>query len=235
MLFYILAALPGQFQCCHPEEEGRTAQPPRTAGKRERNSQTQQNGVSKWSGEINEMDNNEDEETLVVCLSLVCFMCRLILDRINRFEKRQDVSKSLEDDWSRSVKLKHQREEDERRFLRCVDVGLFPFTHSLTIWHWLTDLQDISWPSSFIRDDMFSWSFIHSSFALFCLPVVRSAGQLLVDKLAQYRRCCQCKRRTTNCGETNIWKDSHYLSGSQFLIWSTVKPTAELEHQYLTA
>ncbi|XP_042343523.1 coiled-coil domain-containing protein 81-like [Plectropomus leopardus] len=87
----------------------------------------------------------------------------LILDRINHFEKRKDFSKSLRDEWGRSAKLKHQREEEERRFLR-------------------------------------------------------SAGQLLVDKLAQYRRCCQCKRRTTNCGETNIWKDSHYLSGSQFMI-----------------
>ncbi|XP_054464942.1 coiled-coil domain-containing protein 81-like isoform X2 [Anoplopoma fimbria] len=86
-----------------------------------------------------------------------------IMDRINRFEKRRDISKSLEDEWSRSAKLKHQREEEERRFLR-------------------------------------------------------SAGELLVDKLAQYRRCCQCKRKTANCGETNIWKDSHYLSGSQFMI-----------------
>ncbi|XP_059208150.1 coiled-coil domain-containing protein 81-like [Centropristis striata] len=87
----------------------------------------------------------------------------LILDRINHFEMKKDISKSLEDEWSRSLKLKHQREEEERRFLR-------------------------------------------------------SAGQLLVDKLAQYRRCCQCKRRTTNCGETNIWKDSHYFSGSEFMI-----------------
>ncbi|XP_068586731.1 coiled-coil domain-containing protein 81-like [Cebidichthys violaceus] len=86
-----------------------------------------------------------------------------IVDRINRFEKKRDISKSLEDEWSRSAKLKHQREDEDRRFLR-------------------------------------------------------SAGELLVDKLAQYRRCCQCKRRTTNCGETNIWKDSQYLSGSQFMI-----------------
>ncbi|XP_062417693.1 coiled-coil domain-containing protein 81-like [Pungitius pungitius] len=84
-------------------------------------------------------------------------------DRINRFEKERDISKSLEAEWSRTAGLKHQREEEERRFLR-------------------------------------------------------SAGELLVDKLAQYRRCCQCKRRTTNCGETNIWKDSRYLSGSQFMM-----------------
>ncbi|KAM9366179.1 coiled-coil domain-containing protein 81-like [Symphorus nematophorus] len=87
----------------------------------------------------------------------------LMLDHMNRFEKRRNISKSLEDEWSRSAKLKHQREEDERRFLR-------------------------------------------------------SAGQLLVDKLSQYRRCCQCKRKTANCGETNIWKDSRYFSGSQFMI-----------------
>ncbi|XP_051235052.1 coiled-coil domain-containing protein 81-like isoform X2 [Dicentrarchus labrax] len=100
-----------------------------------------------------------EKEREILKLNKMEFM----LDRINRFEKRRDLSKSLEDEWSRSAKLKHQREEEERRFLR-------------------------------------------------------SAGQLLVDKLAQYRRCCQCKRRTTNGGETNIWKDSHYLSGSQFMI-----------------
>ncbi|KAM7014727.1 coiled-coil domain-containing protein 81-like [Tautogolabrus adspersus] len=87
----------------------------------------------------------------------------LMLGRINRFERQRDMSRSLEDEWSRSVRLKHQREDEEKRFLR-------------------------------------------------------SAGELLVDKISQYRRCCQCQRRTTNCGETNIWKDSHYLSGSQFMI-----------------
>ncbi|XP_072236940.1 coiled-coil domain-containing protein 81-like [Leuresthes tenuis] len=87
----------------------------------------------------------------------------LILDRISRFEKKRDISKSLEDEWSRSVRLKHKREDEEKHFQR-------------------------------------------------------SAGQLLVDKFPEYRRCCKCKRRTTNCGETNIWKDSHYLAGSQFMI-----------------
>ncbi|CAI5645072.1 coiled-coil domain-containing protein 81 [Oreochromis niloticus] len=87
----------------------------------------------------------------------------LMHDRIKRFEKMQVISKSLEEDWSRSVKHKYQQEEDERHFRR-------------------------------------------------------SAGHLLVDKLGEYRRCSQCKRRTTNYGETNIWKDSHYLSGTQFMI-----------------
>ncbi|XP_041838297.1 coiled-coil domain-containing protein 81-like isoform X3 [Melanotaenia boesemani] len=87
----------------------------------------------------------------------------LILDRISFFEKKRNISKSLEDEWGHSVTLKHEREEEERRFLR-------------------------------------------------------SAGQLLVDKLTEYRRCCQCKRKTSNCGETNIWKDSRHLAGSQFMI-----------------
>ncbi|XP_028296776.1 coiled-coil domain-containing protein 81-like isoform X2 [Gouania willdenowi] len=86
-----------------------------------------------------------------------------ILDQINRFEKRRDICKLLEGEWGRSVKLKHKRDEEERRF-------------------------------------------------------IRSAGQLLVDKLSEYRRCCQCQRKTTNCGESNIWRESRYLSGSQFMI-----------------
>ncbi|KAM9765992.1 coiled-coil domain-containing protein 81-like isoform 2-T2 [Menidia menidia] len=87
----------------------------------------------------------------------------LILDRVSRFEKKRDISKLLEDDWSRSIRLKHKREDEEKKFQRL-------------------------------------------------------AGQLLVDKLTEYRRCSQCQRRTNNCGQTNIWKDSHYLSGSQFMI-----------------
>ncbi|XP_078801241.1 coiled-coil domain-containing protein 81 isoform X2 [Oryzias latipes] len=87
----------------------------------------------------------------------------LIMDNINHFEKKNSISKSLEDDWRRSIKVKHEREEEERR---------------------------------------------HRRFA----------GQLLVDKLAEYRRCCQCKRKTSNRGQTNIWKDSHYLSGTQFMV-----------------
>ncbi|KAF6732670.1 Coiled-coil domain-containing protein 81 [Oryzias melastigma] len=87
----------------------------------------------------------------------------LIMDHINHFEKKNSISKSLEDDWRRNMKLKHEREEEERRHRRC-------------------------------------------------------AGQLLVDKLAEYRRCCQCKRKTSNCGQTNIWKDSHYPAGTQFMV-----------------
>ncbi|PWA18916.1 hypothetical protein CCH79_00004955 [Gambusia affinis] len=42
---------------------------------------------------------------------------QLMQDNINRFEKKRAFRKSLEDDWSRSVELKHKREEEERRFL----------------------------------------------------------------------------------------------------------------------
>ncbi|XP_017159325.1 coiled-coil domain-containing protein 81 [Poecilia reticulata] len=87
----------------------------------------------------------------------------LMRDTTNHFEKKRAIRKSLEDDWSRSVELKHRREDEERRFLR-------------------------------------------------------STGKLLVDKLEECQRCWRCKKRTTNCGETNIWKDSRYLSGSQFMI-----------------
>lgn len=59
---------------------------------------------------------------VVFCLSDVCFLSRLISDHINHFEKKQNIIKSLENEWDRSVRLKHQREEEERRFLRCVDV-----------------------------------------------------------------------------------------------------------------
>ncbi|XP_054901144.1 coiled-coil domain-containing protein 81-like [Poeciliopsis prolifica] len=87
----------------------------------------------------------------------------LMQDKTNHFEKKRAFRKSLENDWSRSVELKREREDEERRFLR-------------------------------------------------------SAGKLLVDKLGERQRCRRCQRRTTNCGETNIWKDSRYPSGSQFMI-----------------
>ncbi|XP_029937832.1 coiled-coil domain-containing protein 81-like [Myripristis murdjan] len=86
----------------------------------------------------------------------------LILDRLTRFERRQNVRASLEDSWHRSVALKHHRDDEERRFLR-------------------------------------------------------SGGHLLIDQCEQYRRCSQCKRKTSNYGESNIWKDSCYSSGSRLM------------------
>ncbi|KAM9816891.1 coiled-coil domain-containing protein 81-like [Neosynchiropus ocellatus] len=86
-----------------------------------------------------------------------------ILDHVINFERRKAIRKSLENEWRRSAQMKHQREEEEKDFLR-------------------------------------------------------SATQSLVEKLVQHKRCRQCKRRTSNCGESNIWRDSNYASGSQFMI-----------------
>ncbi|KAI5629536.1 hypothetical protein C0J50_7928 [Silurus asotus] len=47
---------------------------------------------------------------------------------------------------------------------------------------------------------------------------IRSGGRLLIDQCEQYRRCFQCKRKTTNCGESNIWKESHYIPGSRLMV-----------------
>ncbi|KAM4630491.1 coiled-coil domain-containing protein 81-like [Polymixia lowei] len=74
----------------------------------------------------------------------------LILDRITRFEKTRNLRSSLEDTWRRSSKLKNQRDEEEKRFLR-------------------------------------------------------SGAHLLIDQCEQLRRCYQCKRKTSNRGESNIF------------------------------
>nr|XP_015219565.1 PREDICTED: coiled-coil domain-containing protein 81 [Lepisosteus oculatus] len=47
---------------------------------------------------------------------------------------------------------------------------------------------------------------------------VLSGSQLLMDQCEKYRRCFQCKRRTTNCGESNIWKDTRYIPGSRLMV-----------------
>ncbi|XP_060754261.1 coiled-coil domain-containing protein 81-like [Neoarius graeffei] len=47
---------------------------------------------------------------------------------------------------------------------------------------------------------------------------IRSGGRLLMDQCEQYRRCFQCKRKTTNCGESSIWKESYYIPGSRLMV-----------------
>ncbi|XP_066562379.1 coiled-coil domain-containing protein 81 isoform X1 [Amia ocellicauda] len=47
---------------------------------------------------------------------------------------------------------------------------------------------------------------------------IRSGSRQLMDQCEKYRRCYQCKRRTTNRGESNIWKDSRYIPGSRLMI-----------------
>uniref|UniRef100_A0A8D0H617 Coiled-coil domain containing 81 n=1 Tax=Sphenodon punctatus TaxID=8508 RepID=A0A8D0H617_SPHPU len=41
---------------------------------------------------------------------------------------------------------------------------------------------------------------------------------MLLDQCERYRRCFQCKRRTTNCGESNVWSDSKYIPGSRLMV-----------------
>lgn len=210
ILFYILAALSGKFQQCNSEKEGRTGLSPRAAGERERNSITQQNGVSKERVGWKERDETGDAEIDAD----LRFLSRLILGCITRFEKRRDISKLLQEEWSRSAKLKHQREEEERRFRRCEEEGLHICTYKLVLQTHCKETTLTAF-SQMSRRCGLTWS---QSFIDF-FRCVRSAGQPLVDKLEQYKRCFQCKKRITNCGESNIWRDSTYLCGSQFMIW----------------
>ncbi|XP_038234594.1 LOW QUALITY PROTEIN: coiled-coil domain-containing protein 81 [Dermochelys coriacea] len=41
---------------------------------------------------------------------------------------------------------------------------------------------------------------------------------MLLDQCERYRRCFQCKRRTTNCGESNVWSESRYVPGSRLMV-----------------
>ncbi|CAI9614437.1 unnamed protein product [Staurois parvus] len=47
---------------------------------------------------------------------------------------------------------------------------------------------------------------------------IRSSSDLLLDQFEKYRRCFQCKRRTSNCGETNIWCETRYIPGSRLMV-----------------
>ncbi|XP_071818830.1 coiled-coil domain-containing protein 81-like isoform X3 [Apostichopus japonicus] len=46
----------------------------------------------------------------------------------------------------------------------------------------------------------------------------QSPGILLHEQCDEYNRCGQCERRLTNCGESNIWSESRYISGSQLIV-----------------
>ncbi|XP_069035039.1 coiled-coil domain-containing protein 81 isoform X2 [Lepisosteus oculatus] len=87
----------------------------------------------------------------------------LIKDKIAHYEKLNSMRASLEDTWALSAEAKHQRDLEERSF-------------------------------------------------------IKSGSQLLMDQCEKYRRCFQCKRRTTNCGESNIWKDTRYIPGSRLMV-----------------
>ncbi|KAL8595079.1 hypothetical protein ACOMHN_019117 [Nucella lapillus] len=44
------------------------------------------------------------------------------------------------------------------------------------------------------------------------------SGNLLLEQCDRYRRCHQCQRRVTNCGETNVWCESYYVPGSSIMV-----------------
>lgn len=46
----------------------------------------------------------------------------------------------------------------------------------------------------------------------------KSGSHLLLEQCQKYGRCYRCKRRTTNCGESNIWMESRYIPGSRLMI-----------------
>ncbi|XP_075707546.1 coiled-coil domain-containing protein 81 isoform X6 [Rhinoderma darwinii] len=47
---------------------------------------------------------------------------------------------------------------------------------------------------------------------------IGAGSELLLDQFEKYRRCFQCKRRTSNCGETNVWCESRYIPGSRLMV-----------------
>ncbi|KAM5180386.1 coiled-coil domain-containing protein 81 [Mantella aurantiaca] len=47
---------------------------------------------------------------------------------------------------------------------------------------------------------------------------IRAGSHLLLDQFEKYRRCFQCKRRTSNCGESNVWCESRYIPGSRLMV-----------------
>ncbi|XP_043927136.1 coiled-coil domain-containing protein 81 [Protopterus annectens] len=46
----------------------------------------------------------------------------------------------------------------------------------------------------------------------------KAGSHLLLDQCEKYKRCMQCKRTTSNCGESNIWSDSRYIPGSRLMV-----------------
>ncbi|XP_041438647.1 coiled-coil domain-containing protein 81 isoform X2 [Xenopus laevis] len=47
---------------------------------------------------------------------------------------------------------------------------------------------------------------------------IQAGSHLLLDQFDMYRRCFQCKRRTSNRGESNIWSESRYIPGARIFI-----------------
>ncbi|KAM4699184.1 coiled-coil domain-containing protein 81 [Discoglossus pictus] len=87
----------------------------------------------------------------------------LLSDRAAQFEKIYRLQMALQDNWTKNMELKRQKEHEEEKH-------------------------------------------------------IQAGSHLLLDQCEKYRRCLQCKRRTTNCGETNIWCESRYIPGSRLMV-----------------
>jgi len=46
----------------------------------------------------------------------------------------------------------------------------------------------------------------------------RSPGLLLQEQCDKYSRCCQCTRHQVNCGQSNVWSETRYVSGSRLMV-----------------
>ncbi|XP_043092008.1 coiled-coil domain-containing protein 81-like [Puntigrus tetrazona] len=46
----------------------------------------------------------------------------------------------------------------------------------------------------------------------------RFGGQTLTEQLRKYERCGQCKRSTTNRGESNIFRDTNFVTGARLML-----------------
>ncbi|XP_076159765.1 coiled-coil domain-containing protein 81-like isoform X1 [Alosa pseudoharengus] len=47
---------------------------------------------------------------------------------------------------------------------------------------------------------------------------IRSGSRLLISQCEQYRRCTQCKRTPANSGESNLWKETHFIPESRLMV-----------------
>lgn len=45
-----------------------------------------------------------------------------------------------------------------------------------------------------------------------------SPSMLVHEQCDKYGRCGQCKRKTNNRGESNIWSESRYIPGSRLMV-----------------
>ncbi|XP_069495838.1 coiled-coil domain-containing protein 81 [Ambystoma mexicanum] len=48
--------------------------------------------------------------------------------------------------------------------------------------------------------------------------IIQCGSNLVIEQCDKYHRCCRCKRRLSNVGETSIWTESRYIPGCRILL-----------------